>query len=41
VTRSLVLLRYGWTVLRFTAHDVLYLPRETALAVATELEKRR
>jgi hypothetical protein len=41
VARSQSLLRYGWTMLRFTANDVLRRPRETTLAVAAELARHR
>ncbi|KUL27669.1 DUF559 domain-containing protein [Actinoplanes awajinensis] len=41
ISRAQAIQRQGWTILRFTANDVLRLPRETVLAVATELAKHR
>ncbi|WIM99449.1 DUF559 domain-containing protein [Actinoplanes oblitus] len=41
ITRAHTLQRYGWTVLRFGADDVLRLPHETVLAVRTALARCR
>jgi very-short-patch-repair endonuclease len=41
IGRGNALLQLGWTVLRFTANDVIRCPRETVLAVRNELARRR
>ncbi|GID68243.1 hypothetical protein Acy02nite_61240 [Actinoplanes cyaneus] len=41
IARVNALRRLGWTVLRFTAADVIHRPRETAEAVRAELAKPR